>query len=204
MPPPAPANQAPPERTGNAKVGSTLTSSTGNWSGASSYAYRWWRCLGTTCAYVAGATGATGATLTLGGDDVGATFRADVTASGPGGSNTASSVPSDPVAAARLAEKPALRAGSPALSRRPVGGGIFTARIAVARTDGRAVTGATVRCGARVGRSLLHVRRHSFAKGIATCTWALPRWTSGRRIAGTVRVTATGLQDVRGFSAKIR
>ncbi len=201
VPPAAPSNQAPPELTGNAKAGSTLTSSTGNWSGASSYAFRWWRCVGTTCAFVASATGAT---LTLGSYDVGATFRAVVTASGPGGSTTASSVPTHPVAAATLAQKLALRAGSPALSRRPVGGGIFTARIAVARTDGRAVTGATVRCGARVGRSLLHVRGQSFAKGSATCTWTLPRWTSGRRIAGTVRVTAKGLQVARGFSAKIR
>lgn len=201
VPPPAPANQAAPQLTGDAKVGFTLTSSTGNWSGASSYAYRWWRCVGTTCAYVAGATGAT---LTLGSADVGATFRAVVTASGPGGSDTASSAATDPVAAPTLAEKLALRAGSPALSRRPVGGGTFTARITVARTDGRAVTGATVRCGAKVGRSLLHVHGRSFAKGIATCTWVLPRWTSGRRIAGTVRVTASGLQVARGFSAKIR
>jgi len=199
VPPPGPANQSPPLLTGDARVGSTLTSSTGTWSGASGYAYRWWRCVGTSCAFVAGAAGAT---LTLSSDDVGATFRAVVTASGPGGANTASSAPTSPVAAV-VQEKVALRSGSPALSRRPVGGGIFTARIAVARTDGHAVTGATVRCGARVGRSLLRVRGHSFATGVATCTWVLPRWTSGRRIAGTVRLTAAGLRVARGFSKKI-
>jgi subtilisin family serine protease len=201
VPPPAPANQSLPLLTGDAKVGSTLTASTGTWSGASAYAYHWWRCVGTTCAYVAGATTPT---LTLGTGDIGATFRGVVTASGPGGSNIASSAPTDPVAAAAVAQKLALRAGTVALSRRPVGGGIFTARIAVARTDGRAVTGATVQCGAKVGRAPLHVRARSFTKGIASCAWVLPRWTSGKQIAGTVRVSAARLHVSRGFSARIR
>jgi hypothetical protein len=202
VPPPAPQNQSPPALTGDTTVGSTLTSSTGNWTGASAYAYRWWRCVGTSCAYVGGATGAT---YTLGGGDVGATFRSVVTASGPGGSTTQSSAATDPVAPAVVTQKLALLAGSPALSRRPVGGGIFTARSAVVRTDGQAVTGAAVKCGAKVSGKLLHVRARSFSKKrIATCIWVLPRWTSGRRIAGTVRVTAAGLNVARGFSAKIR
>jgi hypothetical protein len=96
-----------------------------------------------------------------------------------------------------------LKAGSVALSRHPVAGGIFTARIAVARSDGKAVAGAKVGCGAKIGRSLLHVRGHSYRTGVATCVWLLPRWTTGKRIAGTLHVSAAGLNVYRGFSAKI-
>jgi hypothetical protein len=199
VPPPAPAHMTPPDLTGDAKVGSTLTSSTGIWTGASSYAYHWWRCVGTTCAYVADATGAT---YRIGSDDIGATFRAVVTATGPGGSAAAHSDATNPVAAT-VTQKVALLSGKPALSLKPVGGGIFRARIAVARTDGRAVKAVKVGCGAEVKGRLLHVRGRSFVKGVATCTWVLPRWTSGKKIAGTVRVTAAGLRVARSFAAKI-
>jgi hypothetical protein len=198
MPAP-PQNDLAPIVTGDAKVGSTLGTSNGGWNGANGFTYRWWRCVGSSCAYV---DGATAATITLSAGDVGATFRSVVTATNAGGSVSAHSAPTAAVAGP-VSSQLLLMAGTAAVSRRPVGGGIFTARIAVVRTDGKAVAGATVTCGARVAGRALHVRSQSFAGRIATCVWNLPRWTSGRSISGSIRVAAGGLVASQTFSSRI-
>jgi len=98
----APANTALPAISGSAAVGSTLTASTGTWSGSpTSFAYAWSRCdqLGNGCAVV---TGATAQTYVVQQVDVGTTIRVTVTATNASGSTPSTSaqtavVPAVPV-----------------------------------------------------------------------------------------------------------
>jgi hypothetical protein len=96
-----PANATLPTASGTAQVGSTLSASTGAWSGTTplTYAYQWRRCdsAGANCASVAGATGTTYALVS---SDTGTTFRVAVTASNGAGSATATSTATSAVAAA--------------------------------------------------------------------------------------------------------
>jgi len=88
-----PANTAPPQVSGTAQEGQTLTASEGSWSGSpTSYAYQWEDCnaLGEACAEVAGAT-SSGYELALA--DVGHTLRVAVTATNASGSTKATSAP---------------------------------------------------------------------------------------------------------------
>lgn len=103
----APSNTSAPSISGTAKEGQTLTASSGAWSGTApiSYAYRWERCdaSGANCVVISGATAASYQATSA---DVGATVRARVTASNPGGSSTATSAPSAAVGAGGLLERP--------------------------------------------------------------------------------------------------
>jgi hypothetical protein len=83
----APGNTASPTISGTAKVGSTLTVSTGTWTGSpTTYAYQWQRCSSTSCADV---TGATQKTYLVSSADVGRALRAVVTATNADGLSTA-------------------------------------------------------------------------------------------------------------------
>ncbi len=89
----APTSTAPPTISGTVQVGSTLTASTGTWSGSpTGLAYAWKRCdaNGASCAAIGGATGRT---YQLGRVDAGTTLRVSVTATNGAGSTTATSVP---------------------------------------------------------------------------------------------------------------
>ena len=94
----APKNTAEPAISGNARSGSTLSTSRGSWSGSpTSYAYQWLRCDsdggqpdGSDCAAVGGATTSKYVVATA---DVGKRLRARVTASNSDGSATAASNP---------------------------------------------------------------------------------------------------------------
>ena len=94
-----PAVVAPPQVSGTAQVGQTLSTSTGTWSGApTSYAYQWQRCdANGVCTAIAGATAAT-YLLTPG--DIGATIQAVVSATNAVGSQSAVTSPTGAVAAA--------------------------------------------------------------------------------------------------------
>jgi hypothetical protein len=97
-PPAAPTDTTPPTISGSAVEGETLKASTGSWSGSpTSYAYQWEECNGTgeSCSDVT--SDGSGATYTLGSEDVGHTVRVVVTASNAGGSTPASSAVTDTV-----------------------------------------------------------------------------------------------------------
>ena len=88
-----------PEISGTMRDGQTLTSTVGVWTGSPTITYgrEWRRCdsTGSACVTIAGETGVTYA---LTPDDIGATIRVRITATNGGGSTTASSLPSAPVA----------------------------------------------------------------------------------------------------------
>jgi hypothetical protein len=92
----APADSALPAISGTAQVGKVLTTTTGTWTGATSYAYKW-AGNGTAIA------GATASTYTPVSSDVGHTLTAIVTATGPGGSASVTSAPTSAVAVAAAA-----------------------------------------------------------------------------------------------------
>lgn len=99
VPVPAYEASAAPEVSGTSRQGEHLSASAGTWNGSGlAYAYQWRRCdaNGDDCSDV---DGATGDGYDLSGDDVGATLRVEVTASGTRGSSAAVSEPSAVVVA---------------------------------------------------------------------------------------------------------
>jgi hypothetical protein len=91
VPPPAPANVAVPLISGDLVVGSVLTTDLGSWSDPQAgLAVVWERCAadGSGCAPI---DGATAASYTLTGDDLGSTLEVVVTATDAGGSASAAS-----------------------------------------------------------------------------------------------------------------
>ena len=81
-------------------------------------------------------------------------------------------------------------AGSDGTRARP--GGSFSVRLRVATSSGAPVKAATVRCTARVGKSSLRPLVRRWSRGVATCTWRLPRTAKGKRLQATVRVYSGG------------
>lgn len=81
---PAPTNTVAPAISGTAKVGETLTVSSGTWNGSPTFAYQW---------FVGGVakSGATGTTYTPVSGDVGKAVYVEVTATNAGGSTKATS-----------------------------------------------------------------------------------------------------------------
>ena len=83
----APANTTPPNVSGTAKVGSTLTVSNGTWSNnPTSYTYQWQRCSSTTSCIDIG--NAVGQSYVVRNADGGDRIRADVTATNADGQAT--------------------------------------------------------------------------------------------------------------------
>jgi hypothetical protein len=96
-----PTNTQLPSISGRPQVGATLTGDRGTWSGATSYAYQWKLCdgRGLGCADIGGQTGLT---HVVSAGEAGGTLVLAVTASNLSGPTTASSPPSDVVAAHSL------------------------------------------------------------------------------------------------------
>ena len=94
--PPAPSDTIAPSISGDAIVGSTLTADPGSWSDPSAaFSYVWQRCDASgACSTI---DGATTASYTPTGDDLGDTIIVSVTASNAGGQNTATSAATAPV-----------------------------------------------------------------------------------------------------------
>ncbi len=91
-----PANTVLPSISGTAAVGSTLTASTGTWSGGPTYSYQWQSCNpSATCTNV----GTNSAQYLVASSDAGNTLRVQVTASNIAGSASATSAASSVVVA---------------------------------------------------------------------------------------------------------
>jgi len=94
----APANTTPPSISGAVGPGSTVTASSGTWSGvpAPTFAFQWQRCdsQGNGCTAIAGATTTT---YTIQSADGGATLRVQVVATNSVGSGSAVSAPVGPI-----------------------------------------------------------------------------------------------------------
>src|SRR5262249_20107352 len=119
----APVVTSLPAVSGTAEDGSTLTASTGVWSGTAplAFTYQWRRCnaAGVSCVAVAGATGDP---LVLGAEDVGARVQVLVTATNAAGSASVASPPTQPVAAA-----PPASTAAPTIDGTPLAGSELTA-----------------------------------------------------------------------------
>jgi hypothetical protein len=89
-----PVNSTPPSISGSTTVGSTLTASSGTWSGSPSFTYQFQRC-NPGCGSVGGNTASSTYALTAA--DVGATIQVVVTATNGGGSAQATSAAVGPV-----------------------------------------------------------------------------------------------------------
>ena len=85
---PAPVNLTPPTIAGEPRAGSPLTASEGSWENASSFAWQWLRCLEAKCQPISGATESSYTPVRA---DEGQQLRVDVTATGGGGQQVASS-----------------------------------------------------------------------------------------------------------------
>jgi hypothetical protein len=96
---PPPINTVRPAVTGTAEVGQLLTSTTGTWTNATSYAREWLR-NGSPIA------GATAATYTLTADDQGEMIAVNVTATGAGGEASLDSLEVGPIEPAPEADEP--------------------------------------------------------------------------------------------------
>ncbi|HMS71487.1 MAG TPA: amidase domain-containing protein [Baekduia sp.] len=107
-----PSNSVEPVLSGDAIDGQTLSTDNGTWSGTPdlTYSYQWRRCdaSGESCSDIADATSAD---YTLTGDDIASTIRAQVTASNPGGEDSATSA-----ASALVGDAPPTNVGLPTVS----------------------------------------------------------------------------------------
>jgi GH25 family lysozyme M1 (1,4-beta-N-acetylmuramidase) len=144
-----PTNTAPPAIIGAAQAGQDLTSSVGTWTGAPrTFAYRWRRCnsAGASCVAIQHATQSH---YTLTPDDIGATLSLVVTATGAGGSTSATTLPTTIVVAAPL---PPVSISSQTV-RRGVAGNLQTAdgRATVTWQPGAVPVGKTVSLGTFTG-----------------------------------------------------
>ena len=102
----APTDLEPPVVSGTAQVGKVLSSTTGTWTGATSYAYQW-------AGNSAKIAGATAATYTPVSTDAGHTLTSTVTATGSSGAAaSATSAPTVAIVAASTGSPPVTASGS--------------------------------------------------------------------------------------------
>ena len=118
-----PTNTSPPAISGSPQEGTTLTASTGNWTGHQpiSYAYQWMRCdaAGANCSDIAGATSQSYAVAQV---DIGSTIRVRVTATNEAGSASSQSSQTSVVTA-----RPPVNTATPTISGTAQEGSSLTA-----------------------------------------------------------------------------
>jgi hypothetical protein len=64
--------------------------------------------------------------------------------------------------------------------------------------------GGTLGCSARIGRYVVPRTQRTLKGNVARCAWLVPRWATGRRLTGTLRVHADGNSVTRRFGVVIR
>jgi len=82
-------------------------------------------------------------------------------------------------------------------------GRVFTLRFRVDTLTGPAER-ATVRCSARVGRTALRPAAKRWTRGLATCTWRLPKTSRGKLLHAYVRVDSGGKKLTRALTRRVR
>jgi hypothetical protein len=61
-----------------------------------------------------------------------------------------------------------------------------------------------VRCFARVLKSSLRPLVRRWSRGVATCTWRLPKTAKGKRLRANVRVVSGGATLSGGLTRRVR
>ena len=97
-----------------------------------------------------------------------------------------------PSSSAAASPRPAARAGR-----------LFTIRLRVGTSTGAPVGAAVVRCTARVARSPLRPLVRRWSRGVATCTWRLPRTAKAKRLLASVRVQGRGSALTRSLARRV-
>jgi hypothetical protein len=88
--------------------------------------------------------------------------------------------------------------------KKPVAGKLFSAKLAVTRSDtGAVLKGGQVTCVGRAGGVALRAKTHRFVGGQAVCTWQIPAGAKGKTFRGSVAVVFEGLRAAKGVSGKI-
>jgi hypothetical protein len=80
----------------------------------------------------------------------------------------------------------------------------FTRRVQLVTDQGTAVTSGRVSCGARIRGRPVRVAGKGWRRGVAYCTWRLPRQKRGKLLRGVVRVDSHALSFTHRFSGRIR
>ena len=87
----------------------------------------------------------------------------------------------------------------------PHAGGMFSESLAANENDtgGPAARG-TVTCKATVGGKPLAVATKTFANGVATCSWKIPKTAKGKAFKGTVSLTDAGAIASRSYAGAVK
>jgi hypothetical protein len=208
--PPPPGLVAPPAIAGAPVEGQTLTASPGTWTFASALVIQWRRCAAEgACADIPGATSATYAPNI---NDAGLRLQVAVTATNTGGTSSAASALTSPVARVVVhgVPPPNPRPGETVTPqtrlvvlgvtrspRTPQAGRRFAlvVRVGTRATSARGA-GRRVSCSAKIGRKGLRPVAKSIRGGAARCVWAIPKSAAGKRLRTTI-VVSEGARSVR-------
>jgi len=165
----APFATGRPALSGDTRVGTPVTTTSGSWGGAPAFAYSWRRCdpTGGACVPI---DGATGQAYTPTGADIGSTMRSRVTATQGGRSASSDSEPSGVVAAAAAPDRTAPK-GTVRLGSRDLAKVVRSGRVPVRVTCDEACSAAVeVRVTRKLARSLGLRRKIVIAKAKGSTT----------------------------------
>jgi hypothetical protein len=83
-------------------------------------------------------------------------------------------------------------------------GRAFSVGLAANESDtGGAVQQGTIACVAKVAGRRVPLKTSRLANGVAVCAWTVPKTAKGKRIQGSISLTAQGAQVARTFSLKV-